>query len=168
VDTVFQFHSFTGFAPPFSPGGFPVGPAGDTERRQVEAFLMVMDSNVAPAVGQQVTLRKGNVGASAARVALLTARAQAGDCELTVKTRLFGREAGFLYQANGKLAPDVQGVPPVPVQLLVALAAVEPVSFTCVPLGSGQRVALDRDGDGALDGDEILQGSDPADPASVP
>jgi hypothetical protein len=33
---------------------------------------------------------------------------------------------------------------------------------------SGQRLALDRDGDGAFDGDELSEGTDPADPASHP
>lgn len=40
--------------------------------------------------------------------------------------------------------------------------------ITCVPTGSGMRIALDRDEDGALDGDEITAGTNPADAASVP
>ncbi|WP_437719685.1 hypothetical protein WMF45_32415 [Sorangium sp. So ce448] len=42
------------------------------------------------------------------------------------------------------------------------------LTFTCAPPGSGERVALDRDADGSLDGDERDACSDPADPASTP
>jgi hypothetical protein len=41
------------------------------------------------------------------------------------------------------------------------------LTYTCVPPGSGVRVALDRDLDGRFDGDEGDDGTDPADPASV-
>jgi hypothetical protein len=37
-----------------------------------------------------------------------------------------------------------------------------------VPPGSGLRLAIDRDADGFLDGDEEEEGSDPADPTSTP
>lgn len=41
-------------------------------------------------------------------------------------------------------------------------------TFTCVPPGDGVRGALDRDRDGAWNGDEQAAGTDPADPASRP
>jgi hypothetical protein len=37
---------------------------------------------------------------------------------------------------------------------LRALARRSPLTFTAVPPGSGERIALDRDDDGVLDGDE--------------
>ena len=40
--------------------------------------------------------------------------------------------------------------------------------FTCVPVGSGSRVAIDRDGDGYADWAEIVRLRDPADPNSHP
>ena len=42
------------------------------------------------------------------------------------------------------------------------------VTYTCVPPGSGERIGVDRDGDGFWDGDERDAHSDPADPASTP
>ena len=42
------------------------------------------------------------------------------------------------------------------------------LTYTCVPPGSGMRIALDRDEDGAFDRDELDAGTDPADPLSVP
>jgi len=75
VDTLFRFHSSTvfnqtnpgGFPIP-NPGGFPAGPAGDTLRRQVEAFMLAFDSNMAPIVGQQATLTASNGAAVEQRV----------------------------------------------------------------------------------------------------
>jgi hypothetical protein len=43
-----------------------------------------------------------------------------------------------------------------------------PVTYTCVPRGSGERIGVDRDGDGAWDGDERDAHTDPANPASRP
>jgi hypothetical protein len=38
------------------------------------------------------------------------------------------------------------------------------LTYTCVPPGEGNRLALDRDGDTLFDRDEIDAGTDPADP----
>jgi hypothetical protein len=37
-----------------------------------------------------------------------------------------------------------------------------------VPVGSGSRIAIDRDGDGYADWDEIIRFKNPADPNSHP
>ncbi|WP_438019871.1 thrombospondin type 3 repeat-containing protein [Sorangium sp. So ce315] len=42
------------------------------------------------------------------------------------------------------------------------------LTYTCVPPGNGERIGVDRDLDGFLDGDEVAAGSDPADPDSTP
>jgi hypothetical protein len=44
----------------------------------------------------------------------------------------------------------------------------EPLTFTCVPPGDGLRIALDRDLNGDLDGDELLAGTEPVDANSAP
>src|SRR5262245_39028714 len=41
-------------------------------------------------------------------------------------------------------------------------------TYTCVPPGSGARVAIDRDEDGYRDGDEVAAGTSPVDPLSYP
>ncbi len=41
---------------PGNEGGFPLTPEGILQRRAVEAFLLAFDSNLAPIVGQQITL----------------------------------------------------------------------------------------------------------------
>ena len=50
----------------------------------------------------------------------------------------------------------------------LATGSGRPVTYTCVPPGSGERIGVDRDGDGAWDGDERRAHTDPADPDSRP
>lgn len=52
--------------------------------------------------------------------------------------------------------------------ILELASAATPLTFTFVPLGSGQRLALDRDGDGFFNQIEIEAGSDPANPDITP
>jgi DNA-binding beta-propeller fold protein YncE len=173
IDTVFRFHHGISFANlPFNPGnpadGFLDGPAGEVQRRQVEAFVLAFPTNFAPIVGQQITLAAGSTAAVAARVDLLRRRADAGDCDLVAKSTVAGAEAGFLYVGNGRFRADRRAVPPVGDAALRLLARFRPVTFTCVPPGSGERIGVDRDGDGAWDGDERDAHTDPADPHSRP
>ena len=99
-----------------------------------------------------------------------TRRADAGECDLVAKTRIDGEEAGFLYLGSGSFARDRRGQPPITAAALRSLAtdSGHPVTYTCVPPGSGERVGVDRDGDGAWDGDERDAHTDPADPDSRP
>ena len=171
VDTLFRFAQSVGFEQlPINPNGFPPGPPGDVQRRQVEAFLLAFDSNLKPVVGQQVTIRTQNAAAAGARIDLLLARSDAGDCEVVAKLRLLDEEMGFLYTGGGQFTASRLGLPPVPDTLLRQIAVILglPVTYTAVPNGSGSRIGIDRDGDGTLDGDESDQGADPADPTSVP
>ncbi|HSS01421.1 MAG TPA: thrombospondin type 3 repeat-containing protein, partial [Kofleriaceae bacterium] len=76
--------------------------------------------------------------------------------------------AGFLYIGSGMYRPDRKAQPAIAEAALRDLALGHPLTYTCVPPGSGLRLAVDRDGDGFWDGDERAAGSDPADAASVP
>ncbi|WP_437968165.1 hypothetical protein WMF04_02200 [Sorangium sp. So ce260] len=180
-DTLFRFFRGMGFSPftgftnqfgtfPDNPGGLPDSPAGDAVRRQLEAFLLAFDSNVAPIVGQQVTLRWDNQAAAGPRVDLLIDRANAGECDLVAKSHVILQEIGFLYAGAGKFAADRMALPPIPDAVLrqIAVATGRPLTYTCAPPGSGYRAGIDRDEDGFLDGDERSAGSDPADPADTP
>ncbi|MGK3999284.1 beta-propeller fold lactonase family protein [Sorangium sp. So ce1024] len=169
VDTIFRFHDQLGFNEAPGVAGFPPGEEGDVLRRQVTDYLHVFESNLAPIVGQQVTLVGAGKPAILARVALLMARAEAGECDLVVKGRIGGEEKGFLYQGDGTFRRNRAGRPAIGAAALrLRAVAGHPLTYTCAPPGAGVRMALDRDGDGALDGDELDAGSDPADPASVP
>jgi DNA-binding beta-propeller fold protein YncE len=170
VDTMFRFHDIVFFAqnPAFNPNGFPVSDEGVTMKRQLESYLLAFESNLAPIVGQQVTLGDNNLAAAAARVDLLEARSSLGECDLIAKAQLFGGESGFVHVGGGNYLPDRQGIPPIPGAVLRLIASVVRVTYTCVPPGSGVRLGIDRDGDGFLDGDEMDHGRDPADPDSTP
>lgn len=54
-------------------------------RRQLEAFVLAFDTNLAPIVGQQITLTPTNAAVAVPRINLLIARAEARECELIVK-----------------------------------------------------------------------------------
>jgi len=171
VDTVFRFLQRQGFnRSAGNPGGFPPDARGDVLRRQVEAFVLAMDTGLAPIVGQQVSVSGDDVDV-AARVALLTARAAAGDCELVVKGVHDGVARGWLYDAaRDAFHTDRAAEAAVrPAELLAdAGVAGQTRTYTCVPPGSGVRMAVDRDDDGWRDRDGLDAGSDPAAPGSTP
>jgi hypothetical protein len=172
VDTLFRFvHgiSFSEQANGPNSNSIPDGPEGDRQRRQLEAFLLAFPTNMAPAVGQQVTLTASSPVAAVARVNVLSRRADAGDCDLVAKTTVSGGEAGFLYVGSGRFARDRRRQPSLTAAELRSLAdSGRPVTYTCMPPGSGERAGVDRDGDGVWDGDERIAHTDPADPDSRP
>jgi hypothetical protein len=172
IDTVFRFHhgpSFSALITGPGNGGFLDGPEGEIQRRQVEAFVLAFPTNLAPIVGQQITLAADSSAEVVSRVELLRQRADAGECDLIAKTVLFEVEAGFVYLGSGRFKPDRRASPSLDEAALRLLARVgRPMTYTCVPRGSGERIGVDRDGDGAWDGDERAAHTDPADPASKP
>jgi hypothetical protein len=170
IDTIVRFLSLGGlFRPAFTfPGGNP-------QRRQVEQFVLAFDSNLAPIVGQQVTLREANRPDADPRIDLLVERAVLNECDLTVKGVVGGERRGWVLRKDpgGKLSrmflSDRHDEPSLADRNLRDLANIagQPLTYTCVPPGCGMR-GIDRDEDGALDCDELDAGSNPADPLSVP
>ena len=158
VDTLFRFHGANVFG------------VNDTERAELEQFVLAFDSNLAPIVGQQITLTSTNAATVGGRINLLIARAAAGECEVVVKGNLGGQQRGWVRQASGTFRSDRVTEPLLSDASLRAQAAVagQERTYTCVPPGSGQRVGVDRDEDGFFDRDELDAGSDPADAASIP
>jgi hypothetical protein len=157
---------------PFSAPGVPnfIDDGGFALRHAIVAFMMAFDSNFAPIVGQQLTVTPATYTANAARLDLLEQRATAGECELVAKTNVFGATAGMLFNAGSWRAASTFLPPISDAQMRLSIRGFlsPPVTFTCVPPGEGQRVALDRDNDGYADWDELLYGRDPADPSSHP
>ncbi len=177
VDTVFRFHNTIVFNqnnpggfPISNPGGFANGTAGDPQRRQVEAFMLAFDSNLAPIVGQQTTLTSANGATVGPRIDLLIARAAANECDLVVKGTITGQQRGALRLVSGQFRTDRAGEALLSDAQMRAIAgtAGQELTYTCVPPGSGMRVGVDRDEDGFFDRDELDAGSDPADPSSIP
>jgi len=162
VATVFNF---------LQAGVFQFGQSANTKRRNLEAFIDVFDSGIAPAVGQQVTVTSTNLNDSnlTTRIDLLIARDEAARCDLVVKGRLGGVARGWVYVGGSNFQPDRNADPVISTSALRGLASTagQELTYTCAPLGSGARIGVDRDGDGTFDQREIDCGTDPANPASV-
>ncbi len=167
VDTMFRFLNATVFDSAFAD---TVGFQNDTQRRNVEQFLLAFDTNIAPMVGQQITLTSTNAGTVGTRINDMLARAAAGECDVIVKGTLAGVQRGWYRTGAGTFQSDKTAEAPVSDAALRALAATagQELTYTAAPLGSAVRAGVDRDEDGFFDRDELDGGSDPADPNSIP
>jgi hypothetical protein len=138
----------------------------DVERDNVVDFVMAMDSELAPIVGQQITLSATSGADVHARIDLLRARAQVttprAECDLVVHGVLDGDSRSALMQADGSYQTDRvdETITDSELRALVNQSS-QTLTFTCVPPGSGVWMALDRDLDGILNGDEVNQGGNP-------
>ena len=185
VDTIDRFLRSAAFAQPLAQNGFAQDAGGEALRRDVEQFMLAFDSNLAPIVGQQITLTHDNAAAVADRIDLLIERAStntsttptphapdnphAPECELVVTSRFLTIERGWLYiDGTGLFVPSKHGGLPLTDAQLRALTDYRPLTYTCVPLGSGYRIGLDADLDGCFNVTEVQAGFDPRDPASTP
>jgi 6-phosphogluconolactonase (cycloisomerase 2 family) len=152
VDTLFRFFTAKVFQPQLN-SGFPlINP--DATRRDVEQFVLAFDSDLAPIVGQQVTLTSANASAVSARISLLEARAGAAftsvtlggtvtECDLVATVVQGGVVQGFLFNASNQNFVSSDGKTTLSDSALRALAntAGQEVTFTAVPPGSGARIA---------------------------
>jgi YVTN family beta-propeller protein len=155
VDTIFRFLRADVFSGQFpSTGtGFDLL-IGDTQRRQVEQFMLAFDSTLAPIVGQQITLTNTNASTVSSRISLLIARARtnftlvgnssAKECDLVVKGNIAGVQRSWLLNAStGNFTPDNGGAALTDSQLrALAATAGQELTYTCVPPGSGNRIAF--------------------------
>src|SRR6185503_10631065 len=151
---------------PFNPGGFIRGEPGHPLRRQVESFLFAFDTDLLPAVGQQITLSDTSPPSVAARISLL----QFGCGFVVAKGIVDGERRSWLRVGGEGYQPDRFLEPLISSQNLQALASVpgQELTFTCVPPADRLRMGLDADEDGLFDRDELDGGTDPDDPESGP
>lgn len=110
-------------------------------------FVMAADSNMAPVVGQQVTLTANTGQAALDRLDLLERQAAVveplPECDLVVRGVLDDLRVSLLF--GGETYADASASV-VSSAMLREAAAVEgnALTFTCVPPGSGSRLALDN------------------------
>ena len=149
VDTPFNF---------FSAGVFTLTTA---DKKNLEAFTFQFPTDFAPMVAQQVTLTATNAAVVGPRIDMMIQRAgtiydslTAGgavvECELIVKGSVAGEERGGMLEASGQFRSDDGSL--VSDAALRTLAVSDgPLTYTCVPPGSGVRMGINRDEDGLLD-----------------
>jgi YVTN family beta-propeller protein len=155
VDTLFRFVS----APVFN---FPNEPS----RRDMEQFMLAYDNDVAPIVGQQVTIDSTNLASAGPRIDLLVQRAAAPftskilggtttECDLIVKGTVGSQPRGWRRLSDGTFQADDDPTASATLDegTLRGLAITEgPLTYTCVVPGLGERAGINRDGDTVLDG----------------
>jgi hypothetical protein len=152
VDTLFRFFTALVFNPQLN-AGFPIINPNAT-RRDVVDYMMAFDSDLAPVVGQQVTLTNGNASAANPRIDLLIQRARADftskelggatkECELVARVAEAGVLRGYLYDAAAQNFVSAAGVRRTDAALrALAGTAGQEVTYTCTPPGSGSRIAF--------------------------
>jgi DNA-binding beta-propeller fold protein YncE len=149
--TLFQFFNAAVFAPQ-ADVGFPIDNP-DVTRRDVEQFVLAYDSDLAPVVGQQVTLTSSNAPAANPRIDLLIQRAQTPftskafggivtECELVVRVAESRTLRAYLYDPVAReFVSGSTRRTDATLRTLAANAGQE-LTYTCVPPGSGARMAF--------------------------
>jgi len=152
VDTLARFHSDVIFTT-------------DTHNNSLalEQFMFVFENNLAPVVGQQRTINAANQGLQT-DVDLLITRASLNECEIIAKTVINNKEKGALMLSAavaegadiGKFRTDTAIEPLLNYADIKAASNItgQAVTYSCVPVGSGQRLAIDRDEDTVLNADD--------------
>jgi hypothetical protein len=159
VDTLFNF---------LAEGPFTLTP---TQIANIEQFMFAFPSDLAPVVGQQVSIGPGSPSSFTSldvggRIDVLEARAgtffdsavlggTATECDLVAKTVEGSLPRSYQRLSNGLFLPD-DGSAAITEATLRAKAdpngdALD-ISYTCAPPGSGTRMGIDRDEDSVLNG----------------
>ena len=142
--------------------GMDVGIPGDTVRQGLVDYLMEFDTDLAPIVGQQVTLDATNGESANPRIEVLLQRASAPfesfilggtvtECDLVVKGVVDGQARGWVRLPDGNFEDDL-GTVSTEAEVRALAAQEGPLTYTCAPPGSGVRMGIDRDGDDVPDG----------------
>ena len=139
------------------------------EERDIEAFIFAFPSDLAPIVGQQVTLDASNGGVVNSRIDLMLTQAQVffdslmlgggvTECDVVVKGSVGGVPRGWRFDSSSGLYEDDLGSSISDASLRALASSEGPLTFTAVPPGSGRRIGIDRDRDTLLDGVETDTG----------
>jgi hypothetical protein len=125
-------------------------------RKDVVAFVMSMSVDTHAGVGRQVTLTGFNNHSPAAvtLTGTMMLLADKGDVGLVVRGKLGEHNRGYAYLGNGVFQSDRAGEQVVAESLRDGASPGAELTWTIVPFGSQNRIGIDRDEDGILDGDE--------------
>ena len=133
--------------------------------------MMEFDNDIAPIVGQQVTLNKNTQPQADARITLLEQRAktvfvskllggQVTECDLIALGIVDGQKRGYLFDSNAsEYRSDSAADARLSREQLtnLAIANDNSLTFTCALPGKGWRLALDNNLNGILNADESVR-----------
>lgn len=137
VDTINSFLSASVFI-------FP----NETSKNQVVDFVLAFDSDMAPIMGQQVTLDRNSPAAALDRLDLMIARAAIttprAECDLIAHGLVAGEYRSALLNSSAEFVTDRNTDPHLSISQIKGLAqqAGNVLTFTCAPPGSGDRIAF--------------------------
>lgn len=154
--------------------GASVFALSNQEEANLEQFVLAFPTDIAPIVGQQVTIGPDNFSVADvnSRIALIHGRAAVNfhskvlggvvkECDVIVKTVEGGVEKGYARLISGFYIPDDNG-PVIPESSLRdkanPLGDAQTLTYTAVPPGSGTRMGIDRDEDNLRNGVETNTG----------
>ncbi len=134
-----------------------------TEVDDIVDFLFAFNTDLAPMVGQQVTLDATNAGIVGARIDAMISAASTSfaslaigsslkECDLVVSGTVGVARRGWVYRPGPVHFEDDSGATIVDAALRALATTDGPLTYTCVPPGSGTRVGINRDRDAFLDG----------------
>ncbi|HYL73376.1 MAG TPA: hypothetical protein VEU96_04185 [Bryobacteraceae bacterium] len=154
TDTLFRFFTARVFRPAGGVG-FPTNNPDGT-RRDVEQLVLAFDTDLAPIVGQQVTLTPDNSASAGPRIDLLIQRAGTPftskslggtvmECDLVAQLPQNGRIMSYLYDPTANnFIPDDGTAPITDTALRTMAAPGQEITYTAATPGSGSRIAFGR------------------------
>ncbi|ESP90235.1 MULTISPECIES: YncE family protein [Pseudoalteromonas] len=156
IDTIGNFFGSSRFFDTGKGTGFQTA----QQRLDTEQYMFAFPGDLAPIVGQQITLKR-YTEPGFERVKLLLKRArekfvsktlggETVEADVVAKCLVHGKPRGFLYNQYGLFTSD-RGFPLLTLGLVFRMCH-GPVTFTAVPPGSGYRIGIDRNTDGLPDG----------------
>jgi len=146
-----------------------IGIPDEATRQGLVDYMMEFDNDLAPIVGQQVTLNQQTRNQVEARISLLEQRAkttfvskllggEVTECDLVAIGVINGQKRGYLFDTStSDYRSDSATESRLSSQQLVAKATENDsaLTFTCAIPGKGWQLALDRNLDGILNADEV-------------
>jgi cytochrome c peroxidase len=157
--------------------GAPVFTLTATQEQEIEQFILAFPTDLAPVVGQQITLTSTNSGVAGPRIDLFETQAGTAfnslilggavtECDVVVKGQVGADPRGWRRESGttpaNTIYRDDTNLTITGASLRLLAGTDGPLTYTCAPPGSGTRMGIDQDRDADLDGlDNCVSVSNP-------